>query len=405
MGKKRLFKLFCSCATLVLLLLGLMISSPRAFAAGVDPSKYPHSARHFSNFTIPEVNDDTTPSTSVQGVSTQSLKTQDTQPATFKHVDGDPAIKTVSYFKSSFTYQGTTYPYRMVGTDPARGSGITVTTAMLFPLKLVFADGSAFDSTKITPYVANSPVFRFGQFDTSFTQYGDVIQRDEFWNYVSKRSPGYHVWLGGPVTLPTITLNVPADQGEVVTLSTGRQVGLTTFEYMDSVVSNLYKQYHISPRVLPIFLVGDVFPGGAFGYHSAFLSNNNKQLFTYIVTNWLSKGTTGAEADEDASTLTHEVCEWINDPFVLDTNPTGISINITPEWFAQFYGCQNVLEVGDPVVIYALRFVGFRGFTYHLQDEVFLSWFAREVPSKAQGGRYTYMNIFSSPSTDCPPGS
>jgi hypothetical protein len=35
------------------------------------------------------------------------------------------------------------------------------------------------------------------------------------------------------------------------------------------------------------------------------------------------------------------------------------------------------------------------GITYHPEDEVFLPWFARENPSSAQGGRYTYMNTFT----------
>ncbi|HLY27444.1 MAG TPA: hypothetical protein VKQ72_13960, partial [Aggregatilineales bacterium] len=60
------------------------------------------------------------------------------------------------------------------------------------------------------------------------------------------------------------------------------------------------------------------------------------------------------------------------------------------------YGCTNLLETGDPLVG-----VGFVVNGYHPQDEAFYSWFARETPSRAQNGYYTYLNTFSSVATGC----
>jgi hypothetical protein len=39
---------------------------------------------------------------------------------------------------------------------------------------------------------------------------------------------------------------------------------------------------------------------------------------------------------------------------------------------------------------------------YHLQDEAFLSWFARQSPSTAIGGQYSYLGTLTAPAASCP---
>jgi hypothetical protein len=59
----------------------------------------------------------------------------------------------------------------------------------------------------------------------------------------------------------------------------------------------------------------------------------------------------------------------MNDPYI---------INGTPAWghTGQVAGCQNNLEVGDPLTgVEAPRVVMPNGFTYHLQELAFFSWF------------------------------
>jgi len=41
------------------------------------------------------------------------------------------------------------------------------------------------------------------------------------------------------------------------------------------------------------------------------------------------------------------------------------------------------------------------GTTYHPEDLTFLSWFARESPSSAANGQYTFLNTFASPTPVC----
>jgi hypothetical protein len=69
------------------------------------------------------------------------------------------------------------------------------------------------------------------------------------------------------------------------------------------------------------------------------------------------------------------------------------------------YGCTSFLETGDPVVGYWFALSGNpqngASGKWHPEDEVHFSWFARESPSKAYGGRYTYMGTFTEPANGC----
>src|SRR5207249_3968848 len=92
----------------------------------------------------------------------------------------------------------------------------------------------------------------------------------------------------------------------------------------------------------------------------------------------------------DINGLSHETAEWLNDPF---------ANNIAPAWYSPLapqYGCSNYLEVGDPLVGVAFVVNG-----YHPQDEAFLPWFARQSPSTAINGQYTYLGTFSAYSPSC----
>ena len=104
----------------------------------------------------------------------------------------------------------------------------------------------------------------------------------------------------------------------------------------------------------------------------------------------------------DVVALSHEITEWMNDPF--GTNA------VIPSW--QFPGkpgvCQGNLETGDPVEVLSPDLVTFPvtigGFTYHPQNEALLQWFAQVSPSNALDGAYSYPNESSltSPSISCP---
>ena len=65
---------------------------------------------------------------------------------------------------------------------------------------------------------------------------------------------------------------------------------------------------------------------------------------------------------QDVSALSHEIGEWIADPFVNNA------------------GCGGLLEVGDPeegFANYGAYQYTLNGFTYNLQDQVFLKYFGQ----------------------------
>jgi len=332
---------------------------------------------------------------------------------------------TIPYWSSSFTdpTNGVTYPFTMVGTNPAASATKTVVTNEIIPLKIVYSNPFTIssDGTSRVPAVLASPVFKTSNYVVSNDngqQYGSAFMRSQFNTFGS-----YGVDLGTPTVLPTQTINVPSNQGQALfRTGDGSILGVVQVQWMG--------QLHIDPKSLPIFLVDNTFlydgkdwqaPGACciLGYHGAghpegngagsTSGNGNQAVQTFLFASWMSPGTFGGGylcnstfthcGDEstfpgadnvlsDIHALSHEVAEWLDDPF---TN------NWVQPWAvptAQQYGCTNILETGDPVVG-----IGWEqpvsGVTYHPEDEVFKSWFARDRPSVAKNGNYTMMGPYN----------
>jgi hypothetical protein len=122
------------------------------------------------------------------------------------------------------------------------------------------------------------------------------------------------------------------------------------------------------------------------GYHGAYLDANGN-IQTYSPVDFDSTGAFGS-AVADVTDMSHEVAEWANDP-------TGG--NPTPAWghIGQQPGCQGNFEVGDPLTGTNLPAITMpNGFTYHLQELVFFSWFYG-APSIAANGWFSANNTFT----------
>jgi len=120
------------------------------------------------------------------------------------------------------------------------------------------------------------------------------------------------------------------------------------------------------------------------GYHG--LTGSPNPIQTYSPFDFDVTGLFPA-AFENTGTASHEVAEWMNDPF---------GINPTPPWghTGQVAGCQGNLEVGDPLSgTEAPRIVTSNGFTYNLQELAFFSWFFGP-PSIAVNGWYSDNGTF-----------
>jgi hypothetical protein len=299
----------------------------------------------------------------------------------------------------SFASQGTTYRYTMVGTDPGAGSQTSTIPVVIIPLSFMFSDGTALSAStpvcggteSAVALATSSPLFEDYAFapggtDVGTTQYIDAFQRANFWSDVATTAPAYHVRLSATVQ-PTQTVSVPAWAGRTQVGPCAR-IGTVGLVFFDVVARELITQLQIPPTSLPVFLTYNTFftQGSQcciLGYHSVTVANH-----TYAVAAYSDPGIFDVPI-EDIHALSHELAEWLDDPFVN---------NRTPGWRGgQATQCQFNLEVGDPVTGIAFE-ATLNGMTYHPEDLTFVSWFARESPSSAVNGWYTFVNNLPLPS-------
>jgi hypothetical protein len=308
-----------------------------------------------------------------------------------------------------------------------------------------------FDATSRAQDVLHSPIFSNGFTTPSdmggdTTQVGDAFVRSQ-WN---KIGTGYHVRLVNDRVFPTQTLNVPAVKGLAYQRPVGAWreangygttdtvTGVADASWFSSYLQGLMNSLHISATTVPIFLTDNVllYEGHEnylncciLGYHGAGMpighgagsaNGNGKQpVQTFIYAAWATPGsysgflpdylqqTAGIPASAyplptrglaDIHPLSHEVSEFLDDPFVN---------NAVKPWqtpTAPQYGCTNILEVGDPVVGVWFPYDGNTaaaptGTTYygqyHPEDEVDAQWYAHggiePLLGAAYGGRLTFM--------------
>jgi hypothetical protein len=177
-----------------------------------------------------------------------------------------------------------------------------------------------------------------------------------------KTNTNYHVLLGTPTILATQTINVTAAQGSVITnpFLPGHKVGTMDINAFDLKLQAFMRQFsQIQPNTLPIFATYDVYltAGGCCigGYHSANAPEPTGQ--TYAYSTHVDQG--AGVFSQDTAALSHEIGEWMDDPFV--DNHVPCSDN-------------SIMENGDPLVLDDHAYT-VNGFTYHLQDLVFIPYF------------------------------
>jgi hypothetical protein len=295
---------------------------------------------------------------------------------------GAPAAA-LQTWNGKFTYMSTPYKYTMVGTNPTTGTSTTVKT-FIVPIKVVITTGSTqtkYDpkhvlsngnsvttNTVVSPIFDDTTTYTQGGVDVGTTQYVDAYQRANFWGTVQSQ-PGYHVLLGGPTVLAEQTLKPPATKGK-----NGSPFGFKAAEvdinWFDTKVQGIIASFpQITPNTMVIFLTYNVYltdPGCCIGgYHTAIGVASGIQTyseFTYVDHPGIFS--------QDVSALSHEIGEWVDDPYVNNNSPCG------------------VLEVGDPLegtANYGGHPYVLNGFTYNLQDLVMLPYFGAPLSTSVNG--------------------
>lgn len=312
---------------------------------------------------------------------------------------------TLPLWSNNFSLGGAEFPFTMIGTDPSiSGAGTTNVPVEIIPISFNFGgvivspeSSACGDTASATARVQDAPLFSsdvtWSDSGTVIgtTQFTDAFQRANFWEFVSTRSPNYHVMLQPVSMLPAVSVDVPPGIGAGLALNPvcpQNPLGGVPIDFMNSVAQNIIQTQQISAGTLPIFLTLDVqfLPNQFWGYHTTLAGNQ-----TIVVASYLDPGLLGPEIS-DVLVLSHELAEWINNPLL---------INNVPPWGLPGQPCSTELEVGDPLAQSGFT-VNAGGLTYHVQELAYFSWFARDVPSIAINGRYSTRGTFLGPAPPCP---
>ena len=328
---------------------------------------------------------------------------------------------------------GSTFSGAMVGRSPFfHGARTTSVKTIIIPIVFNMPDGGVFDPTAPDPacspagtaetLVQGSPIIRTAPFtmngiNVGTAQYVDAFQRASFYTNVSVTGSRYHTTLGPVTTVSPSVVNVPSGSGTTndATLFGGcGNIGVIDGTWWDpaafggsgtdvvqGIISSLATQ-GVGPTTLPLFLFYNVVLSQGtpslmgncciLGYHGAY----NSPVQTYspfdFDTTGIFSGTT------DVSVMSHEVGEWMDDP---------MGTNLSPPWgnIGQVSGCQNNLEVGDPLCGSLFPPVKMpNGYSYNPQELAFFSWYYGQKPSIGAGGVYSDNGTFKGFAKACPPG-
>jgi hypothetical protein len=298
---------------------------------------------------------------------------------------------------------------------------------------------AACDTQSSSQRFFNSPLFRATTFSSNGvnvsniaggTQLVSAFQRANFWQYVKNTTYGVTLTPSqlNPIVVdwtlpgnPNLTSGSLGDADQIAPI--GETCGAKTINVnftlvdineLDVELQAIAAQYAGSTRI-PVVLVPDAIMYDSqqgdncciLGYHNAVNVKGGIQVYAigayYDVANppFIGSGF------PDITVWSHEMSELVDDPF--DTYPATPDLtNYTPNWgnTGQTLGCDNELEVGDPLTpsqlgnygVFAVPGTG--GFVYHQQDLVFHDWFFRTA-STGTGGKYSFKGTFSTVQGAC----
>ena len=288
---------------------------------------------------------------------------------------------------------GATINFTMAGPDPKVTNAPTTVPVVLVPVVLQYSKTfhkAVFDptthivastSSNTIDMITNSPIFKSnvkfvqGGVNLGKTQYIDAFQRGNFWRYV-KQNSNYHVLLGSPTVTAPLVIKVaddpnPNGDGVYHFKLDGSPVAVLDINEFDHALQKYMaaNAATITPNVLPLFITyqtylivnHDINNGIIGGYHSANAAEPSGQTYSYA-----TFVDTRPEFAQDVEALSHEIGEWMDDPFV--DNQVNCAGDFT----------NGALEDGDPLEGDA-NFGGYPysvgGYTYNLQSLTYVTYF------------------------------
>jgi hypothetical protein len=294
-----------------------------------------------------------------------------------------PALSPLTWVYK-FTYLGVKYKNTFIGTKPSLGAVSTKIPVDIIPVKLTSGaqvndptvlgnnGNSAVQQILSSPLLNKSITYTEGV-ATVKTQYEDAFQKVSLWNKGASAT-GYHLLFKTPTVEPLVSLTVPSADGGTFSYN-GVTVIEANISWYDPQIESVLTTDGIPGNVLPIFVTANSFLYDSSGcciggYH------NYNGVQTYSDANYL---TTSGGFTQDVSALSHELGEWIDDPFDNNSDiPSSCGAIGNP-----------LYEVGDPLendanfgdYAYTLG-----SFTWHLQDLVMPEYFGAPTTTSARPG-------------------
>jgi hypothetical protein len=308
-------------------------------------------------------------------------------------------IASVPHFSNAFSSGGKTYPYIVVGSSP-QGGGTTQIPTQIVAVSLLFdeyvdndGDPIVLDPAPVLSRVTNSPNFRTSVYQTGLTQFGDAVQRAQFWRNIG---PDWHTLLLPPQVLHPVVVEVPRGMAKVYrNSSTSVVYAVVDSDFFISQLNTIVQLEALRPDTLPLILTTNVFLAPKadlkqcciLGFHTAFDAGRigrSQLVQTLVWASWIDQGLLGPGV-ADVTPLSHEISEWMNNPF---------GSNTVPAWqpVGNAGGCQENLETADPVATLPNASVATNidGFTYHPQTQVLLPWFTRQGSQDSIDGAFSF---------------
>ena len=257
-------------------------------------------------------------------------------PACEKKAPSGPEIA-VPVFTRSFAAGGQEYHYTVAGRDPAQGGATTIPT-VLVPVSLVF-EGPADQTGKKMEVsaaddvqkVVQSPVFQKHAFATGDTQYGDAVQRAQFYKEASAKD--WHTLLGQPRVTSPLQITIPAANGYVLTSKkTGHSLAIVDLNYVQKELFKGLAKMQAKPDELVMALtkntefyeLDDATVCCTWGAHGVQTDATSKVLQPFVLSTYLDAGVVPGYSD--VQPITQQLAAWMNDPL------HGYKENSFPAW-------------------------------------------------------------------------
>lgn len=321
-------------------------------------------------------------------------------------------VSSIPYFSGSFAFQGSNFPFTIVGNKPQAGGSTQIPTQII-SVSLFFegfvddqGDAIVLDADPIVPRVESSPVFRNASYQTvGVTQFADAVQRAQFFNRMAQ---DWHTLLAGPQLLKPVVIDVPRGMAKVYrNRSLGITFAIVDANFFISQLNTVVQLENLRPDSLALVVTNNVFLSPkadvkqccVLGFHTSFAAGTGEspQVQTLVWASWIDAGLLGGSV-ADITPLSHEISEWMNNPF---------GANFVPPWqvLGQPGGCQNNLETADPVATLpnASYPVIVDGVTFHPQTQVLLPWFMRQEAADSLDGAFSFPDerLVTGPSQSC----